>query len=222
MIAIPVMRARVAPVLNWCSRILIFPEDPGAGPGQELQFPDLPALERLKVLRQNGVNTLICGALSSELLHVAVHHGLKVISGVAGEIDEVLKAYRENRLGEPEFWLPGCQGPRRYRRGCRKLDGVPYTGIQGGKLDMPGGRGGRGQGGGQGGGQGRGQGGRGQGGRGAGGGRGGGRMGPGSGQGAGAQDLCRCPACGASVPHERGIPCFQVNCPQCGKPMVRE
>jgi endogenous inhibitor of DNA gyrase (YacG/DUF329 family) len=24
------------------------------------------------------------------------------------------------------------------------------------------------------------------------------------------------------VPHERGIPCFQVNCPQCGKPMVRE
>jgi len=211
MIAIPVMRARVAPVLNWCSRILIFPEDAAAGPTQELQFPDLPALERLKLLRQNGVDTLICGALSSQLLHGAVHHGLKVISGVAGEIDEVLKAYRENRLGEPEFWLPGCQGPRRYRRGCRKLDGAPYNGVQGGKLDMPGGRGGRGQGGGQGvgGGGGRGQG-------------GGGRQGQGAGPGAAPQGLCRCPACGASVPHERGIPCFQVNCPQCGKPMVRE
>lgn len=198
MIAIPVMRARVAPVLNWCSRILIFPEDSGAGGGQELQLPDLSPLERLKVLRQNGVNTLICGALSPELQYGARQHGLKVISGVAGEIGEVLRAYRENRLGEPEFWLPGCRSPRRYRRGCWKTEGLSPTEETGGKMVMPGRRGGRGQGGG---GQGRGQ---------------------GGGQRAGAQDLCRCPACGASVPHERGIPCFQVNCPQCGKPMVRE
>jgi predicted Fe-Mo cluster-binding NifX family protein len=218
MIAIPVMRARVAPVLNWCSRILIFPEDSEADPGQELQLPDLPALERLKVLRQNGVNTLICGALSLELLLGAEYHGFKVISGVAGKVDEVLKAYREDRLGEPEFWLPGCRGPRRYRRGYRQKDGLRHIEKQGGKLDMPGGRGGKGRGRGQGRRQGGGQGGRGGQFRGA----GGGVMGSGSGQGTEAQDLCRCPACGASAPHERGIPCFQVNCPQCGQPMVRE
>jgi predicted Fe-Mo cluster-binding NifX family protein len=202
MIAIPVMRARVAPVLNWCSRILIFPEDSGAGGGQELQLPDLSPLERLKVLRQNGVNTLICGALSPELQYGARQHGLRVISGVAGEIDEVLRAYRENRLGEPEFWLPGCRGPGRYRRGCWKTDGLSRTEETGGKMAIPGGLGGRGQGGRQGWGQAGGS--------------------PGGGQRAGAQDLCRCPACGASIPHERGIPCFQMSCPQCGKPMVRE
>jgi predicted Fe-Mo cluster-binding NifX family protein len=217
MIAIPVMRARVAPVLNWCSRLLIFPEDSGAGDGQELQLPDLSPLERVQVLRQNGVNTLICGALSPDLQEGARQLGLKIISGVAGEIGEVLKAYWEDRLGEPEFWLPGCRGPRRYRRGCWKDDGLTNTKETGGDTVMPGGRGGRGQGGGQGGkGQGRGQGGRGGGGQGRGQGQG-----QGGGQGA-AQNLCRCPACGASVPHERGIPCFQVNCPQCGKPMVRE
>jgi predicted Fe-Mo cluster-binding NifX family protein len=194
MIAIPVMRARVAPVLNWCSRILIFPEDSGAGGGQELQLPDLSPLERLKVLRQNGVNTLICGALSPELQYGARQHGLRVISGVAGEIDEVLRAYRENRLGEPEFWLPGCRGPRRYRRGCWKTEGFSRSEETGGKMAIPGGGGGRGRADGS----------------------------SGGGQRAGGQNLCRCPACGASVPHERGIPCFQVSCPQCGKPMVRE
>jgi predicted Fe-Mo cluster-binding NifX family protein len=218
MIAIPVMRARVAPVLNWCSRILLFAEDFEEGPEQELRLPDLAALERLQVLRQNGVNTLICGALSLELLYGAAHYGLKVISGVAGEVDKVLKAYREDRLEDPEFWLPGCRGSMRYRQGLRNAACLPHNKEPGGKDTMPGGRGG-GQGGGQGRGQGRGSGagrcGRGQG-------AGGGPLGPGTGQGAGVQDLCICPACGAKAPHERGIPCFQVKCPQCGKPMVRE
>ncbi len=219
MIAIPVMWTRVAPVLNWCSRILIFPDDSGEGPEEELRFPDMEALDRLKVLRQKGVDTLICGALSLELLYGARHQGLRVISGVAGAVDEVLRAYREDRLGEPEFWLPGCRGPRRYRQGCRNPDDSPQNNQPGGKDTMPGGRGGRGQGGGQGQRQG--------GGQGQGGGRGqcrvqgGGARAPGTGQGAGVQDVCRCPACGASAPHERGIPCMQVKCPQCGQSMVR-
>jgi len=207
MIAIPVMRARVAPVLNWCSRILLFPEDVEEGPEQELTLPDLAALERLQVLRQNGVNTLICGALSLELLHGAAHYGLKVISGVAGEVDKVLQAYREDRLEAPEFWLPGCRGPRRYRQGLSKGNALSPN-------EGPGDRGG---------GPGRGP------GRGPGSGRCGRKPaagtrppGPGAAQGAATRDVCICPACGAHAPHERGIPCFQVNCPQCGKPMVRE
>ena len=39
MLAIPVLRSRVAPVLNWCSRIQIFPEEPcQEGWGKELFF----------------------------------------------------------------------------------------------------------------------------------------------------------------------------------------
>ncbi len=120
MLAIPVLRCRVAPVLNWCSRIQIFPEDPSqvAG-GQELNLPHLEAPQRLQLLREKGVSTLICGALSAELLRFAKELGFTVVSGVAGEVQEVVQSYRQNTLDHPKFWLPGCRGPRRYGSGWR-------------------------------------------------------------------------------------------------------
>jgi predicted Fe-Mo cluster-binding NifX family protein len=212
MIAIPVMRGRVAPVLNWCSRVLIFPSTPEGDVGQEFCAPELGPLERLQVLLAKGVNTLICGALSADLQNRAAELGFKVIPGVAGDIDEVLTAYRQNRLDQPEFWLPGCRGPRRYRQNLGKENYDSITGEQGGKGAMPGGKSGRGAGRGPGGG--------------AGGGAcraaGAGSAGSGPGKRAGSSDFCICQVCGAKAPHERGIPCLQVNCPECGKPMVRE
>jgi predicted Fe-Mo cluster-binding NifX family protein len=120
MLAIPVLRSRVAPVLNWCSRMQIFPEDPSpVGGGQELNLPHLEAPQRLQVLREKGVSTLICGALSADLLLYAQELGLTVVSGVAGEVQEVVQSYWQNTLDHPRFWLPGCRGPRRYGRGWR-------------------------------------------------------------------------------------------------------
>jgi hypothetical protein len=210
MIAIPIMRGRVAPVLNWCSRLLIFPPIPEGGEAEELCAPDLGPVERLQLLQEKGVHTLICGALSADLQHSATKLGLKIIPGVAGEVGEVLRAYWENHLDRPEFWLPGCQGARRYRQGLGQEQCLASTEQQGGKQAMPGGTGGKGGGRGQGGGQG---------------GRcrraGVGPGGSGGGPGAGMTDVCVCPACGAQAPHERGIPCLQVKCPQCGKAMVR-
>ena len=55
-----------------------------------------------------------------------------------------------------------------------------------------------------------------------GGGRGmGGCGGPRGGMG-GPGGYCVCPNCGHRVPHERGVPCRQVQCPKCGTFMVRE
>jgi predicted Fe-Mo cluster-binding NifX family protein len=200
MIAIPIMRGRVAPVLNWSSRMLIFSPTPGEAKTQEIWLPDQGPEERLQLLREKGVHTLICGALSTNLQYYATKLRLIVIPGVAGEVGEVLTAYREDRLSQPEFWLPGCQGYRRYRQGFGQ-DECPAGGKnQGGNQAMP----------------------RGTVGRGAGWGQGGGSGGIGSGAGLGMPAQCICPACGAKAPHERGIPCFQGKCPQCGKPMVRE
>jgi predicted Fe-Mo cluster-binding NifX family protein len=53
------------------------------------------------------------------------------------------------------------------------------------------------------------------GGMGRGGGRGGGsRPGPGG--------FCVCPSCGQKAPHQQGIPCLEIKCPQCGTVMTRE
>lgn len=131
MIALPVMRGRVAPVLNWCSRMQIFPEEPSQeGGGQELTLPDLAAAQRLQVLHDKGVNTLICGALSVDLLRCAVDLGLTVVSGVAGEIQEVVQSYRQNTLDHPKFWLPGCRGLRRYRSGWIEGKELPCRGQE--------------------------------------------------------------------------------------------
>lgn len=46
-----------------------------------------------------------------------------------------------------------------------------------------------------------------------------GRMG---GQALGPGGNCICPACGHKVAHQRGVPCNQLRCPQCGRAMARE
>ncbi len=62
------------------------------------------------------------------------------------------------------------------------------------------------------------------GGRGSGGGQGrgqGGGMGKGGGRGVGPGGNCVCPQCGASMPHKRGVPCYEIKCPKCGAVMNR-
>lgn len=47
----------------------------------------------------------------------------------------------------------------------------------------------------------------------------GGRMG---GWGLGLGGYCVCPNCGATLSHQRGVPCYTLKCPLCGSAMVRE
>ena len=52
-------------------------------------------------------------------------------------------------------------------------------------------------------------------------GRGGGR-GRNNGGGFGVGGFCVCAKCKTKVPHQRGIPCTKVKCPNCGRVMVGE
>ncbi len=40
--------------------------------------------------------------------------------------------------------------------------------------------------------------------------------------GAGPSGSCLCPSCGTRVPHEAGVPCYNLSCPKCGAKMIRE
>ncbi len=44
--------------------------------------------------------------------------------------------------------------------------------------------------------------------------KGGGAFGPGG--------YCVCAKCGAKIPHQQGVKCTDVKCPECGHTMVRE
>lgn len=40
--------------------------------------------------------------------------------------------------------------------------------------------------------------------------------------GLGAGGHCICPKCETVIPHQRGVPCQQERCPECGAKMLRE
>lgn len=46
--------------------------------------------------------------------------------------------------------------------------------------------------------------------------------GNGGGSGEGPGGKCRCPNCGHTESHQRGVPCNRKNCPKCGSAMVRD
>ncbi|MEW5950204.1 MAG: hypothetical protein AB1711_12460 [Thermodesulfobacteriota bacterium] len=52
-------------------------------------------------------------------------------------------------------------------------------------------------------------------------GRGGGR-GRGGGLGLGPGGECVCPSCGRTAPHQPGVPCNTIKCPNCGGQMTRK
>jgi electron transport complex protein RnfB len=54
-----------------------------------------------------------------------------------------------------------------------------------------------------------------------GGGQGGGR-GRKGGQGLGLGGQCYCPNCGHRQAHQRGVPCYDLRCPKCEAPLMRE
>ncbi len=60
------------------------------------------------------------------------------------------------------------------------------------------------------------------GGRGGGMGSSGGGRGRNSGGGFGSGGFCVCAGCGKKIPHQRGLKCTELKCPECGRTMVRE
>ncbi len=143
MVAIPVFRGRVAPVLDWCSKILIVTEEgPDSTAGREFDVKEDSRFGLMRTLKQQGIDTVICGALSPEMLIYGEGMGIRIIHGIAGDVGEILGAYRQGVLDSPRYWLPGCRGVRRYKGGGKCAAGLEGGGSGSGRKATggPGGR----------------------------------------------------------------------------------
>jgi predicted Fe-Mo cluster-binding NifX family protein len=197
--AFPFWENRIAPVFDSARQICIVEVEFGriVQEGQEPLTGDLSVQKALR-LKELGVATLVCGAISRPLQEMLIGCGIQVVAFVSGDLSEVIRAWISGEFNRSAFAMPGCLAGRR----CQ-FDGVHSIGGKGNIMNGMG-QGGRGMGGGQG---------RGQGGQRAG--RGGGPLA------AGPDGYCVCPQCGQKEPHQRGVPCFECKCPKCGAVMVR-
>lgn len=213
---------RIAPVFDVVRKIYLVEAEAGKVIHEMEQSlgGELPVQKAFR-LSELGVGTLVCGAISRPLHVMVAASGIEVIPFIAGELKDVVLAWLTGGLDGDVFVMPGCcgRGHRRFaeKRGLCKEGIVPQESLRRKEYIMPRGDGtgptGKGQGSGRGMGQGGGRG-KGQAGQSA------GRMGGPSAAGSGG--FCVCPQCGKKEPHQRGVPCYERKCPECGANMIRE
>ncbi len=140
-VAIPIWEDRVSSVLDFSQRLLVVEEnEAGEVSRSEITLRDQSPFVRLAKLRELGVNVLICGAVSQPLASASAAQGIRLLPYVTGEVEDVLRAYRDGRLNLREFRLPGWwPGARRgFGRRCCQRRGRRGTSPRTNGLDING------------------------------------------------------------------------------------
>ena len=103
-LAIPVWENKISPLLDTASRFLIVEVDKR----KEVSRYITPVVkkdlyERCMKLKENGVDVLICGAVSRELSNMIATSGIVVFPEISGMVDEILTAYSKGTLLSPTW-----------------------------------------------------------------------------------------------------------------------
>ncbi|MEW6443771.1 MAG: NifB/NifX family molybdenum-iron cluster-binding protein [bacterium] len=123
-VAIPHWHGRVSPVFDVATNLLLVDLE-GEGKRRQAHVrleADEPQARAWR-LAETGTDVLICGAISWPLEMALVHAGIEVIPHTCGEVEHVLAAFLEGRLGQRPFLMPGCRGRRRRFHGGRQRSG---------------------------------------------------------------------------------------------------
>ena len=107
-IAIPIFNSRVSPVFDTCTRLLLIDlEDNRQLSRKEFNLDNFSLRERLQILEKNDVAVIICGGISDVFHAILSNSNILLISGICGNVDEVIKAHIDDRLDDPCFFMPG-------------------------------------------------------------------------------------------------------------------
>ncbi len=133
--AVTVWNGRIAPVFDVAGTLVLLDTEQGKETGRkELSIPSgAGMMQRVSFLTMNGVDVLICGAVSRQVHRMLAFAGIKVHSFVSGDALEVLQAFLEGSLENDVYRMPGCgmgrcrgegRGAGQNRRG-RNRDSCP-------------------------------------------------------------------------------------------------
>jgi len=118
-IAIPKCRQRIAPLFEVANSFVFFDTD-SSGAGKTKRLPTWRAEgisidEKCRKLSADGVQVLLCGALSKAWERYLTELGIEVHSFLLGNIDDILNTFQhEGAEGMHRLAMPGR---RRHRRG---------------------------------------------------------------------------------------------------------
>lgn len=111
--AVAVWEGRISPVFDVSRRILILDvEERLIRERSEEDLEDQEPFRKAGRLRELGIETLICGAISRPMFQLLASYGIRVIPFTAGDVEQVIRTWLEGRLPSPRFAMPGfrCRG----------------------------------------------------------------------------------------------------------------
>ncbi len=110
-IAVPRMGETVAPCFEYCATMAVFTVSGGRVVDQ-MDFPlrSRDPFDRVRLLRDQEVNTLICGGMEDHYEDLVRASGFQVISWVVGRVEDLLDMYIRGQL-VPGTELPVAEGP---------------------------------------------------------------------------------------------------------------
>jgi len=127
-VAVPSWQGRVSPVFDVAEQVLLVDlnnEEDGSRRTESLG--STAPHDRARRLAELGVNVLVCGAISWLLEALVATSGIRVIPLVCGEVEEVIRAFRDGTLENEQFAMPGCCRKRRQARNRRHCRGGGLT-----------------------------------------------------------------------------------------------
>jgi predicted Fe-Mo cluster-binding NifX family protein len=107
-IAIPCFESRISPVLDACKRLLVVDIDKGREVSRvELTLERTSLMDRIEIFTRWGINKIICAGVSDVMCRYLAARNIVLISGIAGDLEEILNAYICNKLDDACFMMPG-------------------------------------------------------------------------------------------------------------------
>ena len=98
-VAIPRFQERVAPCFEYSATIAIFTIESGrVAEQQDFTLQSRLALDRVRLLRDQEVDVLICGGLQDSFEDLVKARGIAVISWVTGEVEPLLARFLRGEL----------------------------------------------------------------------------------------------------------------------------
>ena len=109
LIGIPNCQGRVSPVFDVATRLVLIRRRGEAEiERKEVVLFDKEPKQIVRSLGELGIEVLICGGISHELLAALELAGIRVRAQVCGDLEAVIEAYQTGKLNRPEFVMPGC------------------------------------------------------------------------------------------------------------------